>query len=956
MSSSFKPNTESAEIDSSKARHQLHASHTENMAEEQVDGGRDSQEGTSNRSSDMSNGDAEVENGDGQDDAPNGKDPEDPLFNLGKALAAAKDESDEFSFGGSADFLPPVPGLFIEGVGKVALPLIDEQQAEKIVKICEPTPSEPELDTHVDNSIRSCWQLDSSKVKLQHPGWAAGIQKAESFIAEKFIVAGTPITLHLRKLLLQKADGALAKHRDTEKEDRTFATMIIQLPSAHKGGQLQVFNDGSEDPVIHDFGAAAGTAEYQCNYAVHYADAEHAVQPITEGYRLALVYSVCWPDNSTQAAPPVSREKQAPMRKALAELADANRDFHYYFEHAYTPKSISELGVGSLKGQDRARVATLRTANDGLPPHQRFNFYLVHAKRFSLNPLYRKGYYERSEESSSPTYSFTSILSLKGKPLTSSAIDLEDADDLNPDNLTDVQRWSSAYTTEDKEDYQKMKFVKHITHSKYVLLAWPAKEAEDKMLALVGLNPHFTGMLSAGADPDAVRNFVQRVVRLNAAGQFELDEETDFGQALYKHITSEPQLHDLYPIYFDMFPRGTHDPENLPRSSSRKPQPFIDIIQMSQQPRYWETLGGKIIDAFAGKTLLTLELLEAVRQSNFLHTETKRDLIKTLLELFRTPVIKDVRNDKTLRRKLWSAVLTSEGSESFKDLARTYVAHFPQGSYPNTYGTGRFEDLILLATSDSVWKAIRPVVLKGFEADTKGALFFVQLCKKRSLPRTAWLPFLKIALQLCESPVPVSAAAAQHSDSFPSDFIEAIRDTAMMLDNKSDSNAAAKLLTKYIAMKKGVIDFDELTLVARRFPSVWEASKNEVLRAMGSDVVVALSFIKKCRSANLPEAVWGPGVDVFTKMIETPTDKELGDSSFQSMLWNTAVDVPTPNLCQTSVIRYMAAPLTSTAVASSALLAVCKEDSRAFEEKRTVLEPLLLHWFRAAEKDEREME
>jgi hypothetical protein len=55
------------------------------------------------------------------------------------------------------------------------------------------------------------------------------------------------------------------------------------------------------------------------------------------------------------------------MLKPLTALAEANRDFHYYLKHAYTPKSISELGFQSFKGQDRARVESLRAANDALP-------------------------------------------------------------------------------------------------------------------------------------------------------------------------------------------------------------------------------------------------------------------------------------------------------------------------------------------------------------------------------------------------------------------------------------------------------------------------------------------------------------------------------------------------------------------------------------------------------------
>ncbi|CAD6931608.1 unnamed protein product, partial [Tilletia laevis] len=93
------------------------------MAENQIEQGRNRDDGTLDRGIGTSNGGAQVENGDGRRDESGGTEKEGPLFDLGKALAATKCEPDEFSFGGSADFLPAAPGLFIEGVGKVVLPL-----------------------------------------------------------------------------------------------------------------------------------------------------------------------------------------------------------------------------------------------------------------------------------------------------------------------------------------------------------------------------------------------------------------------------------------------------------------------------------------------------------------------------------------------------------------------------------------------------------------------------------------------------------------------------------------------------------------------------------------------------------------------------------------------------------------------------------------------------------------
>ncbi|KAE8265659.1 hypothetical protein A4X09_0g6570 [Tilletia walkeri] len=799
---------------------------------------------------------------------------EGPLVDLGKELAAARGETGEYSFGGHAYFLLSLPGLFIEGVGKIALPLVDEELAEKIIK--------------------------------------TGIKAAAPLIAAKFGVGGTPITLHLYKFLLYKVGGHFAKHRDTEKEDRMFATMVVQLPSAHKGGQLQVFKDDEKDPIIHDFGAAAGKAEYHCNYAVHFADSEHAVQPITEGYRLALVYSICWPAKNNQSSLSLSRDKQTLMLEALAELADDDREFHYYFEHAYTPKSINELGVGCLKGQDRARVAHLRTVNAALPPHQQFNCYLVRGQRtaryFGSGGPPEDCDWEETDDTNS--YSFSSLTALDGRVLVKSAIHLDDSNVLNPDDSTKRQRWRGHRTITYEGYLGNEGPTKDTRYEKYLLLAWPTQTAEDRILALAGVKSHFTSMLSAGASTDAVRKFVQRIVKMEVAGTFDSETENAFGRALYKHIASVSTLNDLIPVYFDL--KSSSSSAYLYRSDAEPATPFMDIIQVAQQSRSWETLEEKVIDAFAGHTLLTFGLMEEVKESTVLETEMKEQIVKKLLGLFPRQIsssgIPEGRSKNVLQLKLWSAVLANEGSESFNDLARTYIAYFPRGAHAisQTYDNQRFKDLLRLAASSSAWEAISPAVIKAFDSDMEGALSFVQRCIERSLPRTVWRPFLDTALKISEVQAPKKWSGIS-SSSRPA-LLKALRKTAMMLDsptedNKSDSEAAAKLLTHYIAITPIGIDksqrssktpasntdFSDLIQIARKFPSVWETSKGRVLRAIGSDMKLALQFINRCRLANLPENVWGSSVETCTKVETLPAEAELNDEALQDLLWRVAI-------------------------------------------------------------------
>ena len=145
----------------------------------------------------------------------------------------------------------------------------------------------------------------------------------------------------------------------------------------------------------------------------------------------------------------------------------------------------------------------------------------------------------------------------------------------------------------------------------------------------------------------------------------------------------------------------------------------------------------------------------------------------------------------------------------------------------------------------------------------------------------------------------------------------------MMIDinaegGESDLDAASKLLKEYVketpisiykaadTSKKSrsknppIADFTDIIQLAKKFPTVWDAAKFKTLPAMGSDMEIALRFIKECRLADLPDTVWGHSVDVCTSIRATPTDAELNDEALQALLWRVAVDLRTPTLCKTT--------------------------------------------------------
>ncbi|KAE9264566.1 hypothetical protein PR003_g32760, partial [Phytophthora rubi] len=212
---------------------------------------------------------------------------------VSKVLARADEHAGEYSFGGLADTLPAVSGLFVDGVGTIPTPLCAEQ-AEKLIAVCKKSPFGHNLDTKMDENVRKSWQLEANLVQFKNPLWQAGIDKLRKVIADRLGYADVPLECVLYKLLVYGEGGHFVKHQDTEKEDGMIATLVVQPPSEHEGGDLVVYRDGKL-AYRHDFGKADGSAAYAPHYAVHYADAEHALEKVTKGFRLVLVYSICLP-------------------------------------------------------------------------------------------------------------------------------------------------------------------------------------------------------------------------------------------------------------------------------------------------------------------------------------------------------------------------------------------------------------------------------------------------------------------------------------------------------------------------------------------------------------------------------------------------------------------------------------------------------------------------------------
>ena len=255
----------------------------------------------------------------------------------------------------SGDLPLTMPGLIVEGLGALQLPL-GEPQGRELIGHCRQAPYGKGTQTLVDTAVRRVWELDAKFVQFTNPKWALLIDSIIGEVQQKLGLESCKLTAHLYKLLVYETGSFFLPHRDGEKLDRMVATLVVVLPSAHEGGALIVSHDGHQHEMTFP-GAASG---YELSYAAFYADCQHEVKPLESGYRLCLTYNVTLAKSrSKKGVTAPSYESVVGKISALMTSWCNNPDSQKLatlLDHRYTRDGLS---LGALKGVDRSQAEVL---------------------------------------------------------------------------------------------------------------------------------------------------------------------------------------------------------------------------------------------------------------------------------------------------------------------------------------------------------------------------------------------------------------------------------------------------------------------------------------------------------------------------------------------------------------------------------------------------------------------
>ncbi|KAE9310953.1 hypothetical protein PF008_g20324 [Phytophthora fragariae] len=439
--------------------------------------------------------------------------PKDELcVELSDVLSRADDQAGEFSFGGQADTLPADPQLVVEEVGAVTLPLVNKR-ADVLIAQCKKSPFGKKLDTFMDEKFRKSWQLAPDQVTFKNPQWETGMDQLRESIATRLGCMGVPMQCKLYKLLVYGKGGHFVKHQDTEKEDGMVATLVVQLPSKHEGGDLVVYRGGKE-VQRHDFGKREGTAASLPHFAVHYADADHKLEKVTKGYRLVAVYSLCLPSNMRDFRRNLDKSMSDELAGWIGRLKPVDEAVSLLLSHEYTMQSVTDLGTRALKSIDRARVDALEEANATLPAGKRLHFYIAELTH-DVGYDDVGGSWEECERHESIKW-----YSTRGESYGSEADSTVRFNFLNPGRNTLAELWE-GHGNSTYEGYLGNEHATRSTiYSRYDVVAWPAAccvETASKFIsASAALNPLQT---QESIDAEALRKFMTTAATSSLDGE-----------------------------------------------------------------------------------------------------------------------------------------------------------------------------------------------------------------------------------------------------------------------------------------------------------------------------------------------------------------------------------------------------------------------------------------------------
>lgn len=256
----------------------------------------------------------------------------------------------------SASRSVPTGDLQIEvrGVGPIGLP-VSQAQARQLCQVARPARYGQGERTVLDRKVRDTWEIPKSRVKIDARRWNKALRPALDRLGRDLgLPAGRELRAELHSMLVYARGQFFVSHQDSERDDAMIASLVVGLPSAFRGGALEVQHGGET--------ATYRGSKQALSLVAFYSDCRHQVKPVTSGHRIVLTYNLLLRPQAAASGTGLDAQFVDGVARCLAEhFASSERPDRliYLLDHEYTRRGLDSQ---RLKGTDAQRAALIAVA------------------------------------------------------------------------------------------------------------------------------------------------------------------------------------------------------------------------------------------------------------------------------------------------------------------------------------------------------------------------------------------------------------------------------------------------------------------------------------------------------------------------------------------------------------------------------------------------------------------
>lgn len=222
---------------------------------------------------------------------------------------------------------------------------------EKFHKYLQKSPFGKGEETIFDETFRKGYEISKEKIHLSI--------KLKDMIDSKIIPKikadlspeNTSISCELYKMVIYDEGGFFKPHKDTQRTQNHFGTLILFLPSVYEGGDFIISHGDITRTFNH---SVKEDEELEIQWLSFFADCVHEIKPLTSGCRATLTFNLFFEGNQELMIPD-DKSLVNTIEERLDKIFDNQRHFPqstklcFLLSHDYTDSTFSPI---YLKGND----------------------------------------------------------------------------------------------------------------------------------------------------------------------------------------------------------------------------------------------------------------------------------------------------------------------------------------------------------------------------------------------------------------------------------------------------------------------------------------------------------------------------------------------------------------------------------------------------------------------------